>query len=101
MSDLRVRLRNPMWAHSNVSFESPQLEQEENIAAMNEAADEIDRLHEQLVKAREALASVADFMRKDVQSGDSDLWTPEYEELHDDVIVALAALTGKQQNVTD
>lgn len=37
----------------------------------------------------EALRAVAEFMRKDVQSGDCDLWTPEYEALHDQVIVAL------------
>jgi hypothetical protein len=39
---------------------------------------------------REALQVVADFMREDVKSGDSNLWTPEYEELHDQVIVALS-----------
>lgn len=38
--------------------------------------------------AYDALDAVAEFMRKDVQSGDSDLWTPEYEELHDKIIVA-------------
>ena len=52
MSELVERLRNPMWAHGNVPFESPQLEQEENIAAMNEAADRIETLEEQLASAR-------------------------------------------------
>lgn len=42
--DLIERLRNPMWAHSTAPFPSPQLEQEENLAAMNEAAAEIERL---------------------------------------------------------
>jgi uncharacterized Zn finger protein (UPF0148 family) len=43
-NDLVERLRNPMWAHGNIPFESPQLEQEENLAAMAEAAAEIERL---------------------------------------------------------
>ena len=43
---------------------------------------------EALEKSNEALNAVAEFMRKDVQSGDCALWTPEYEDLHDDVIVA-------------
>jgi hypothetical protein len=46
--DLIERLRNPMWAHGNVPFLSPQLEQEENLAAMNEAAAEIERLRDKL-----------------------------------------------------
>lgn len=44
-----------------------------------------------------ALEAVAEFMREDVQSGDSDLWTPEYEELHDLVIVALHRPTALSQ----
>ncbi|MBR1032729.1 hypothetical protein [Bradyrhizobium liaoningense] len=50
--DLINRLRNPMWAHGNIPFESPQLEQEENIAAMNEAAAEIERLNIELIAAK-------------------------------------------------
>lgn len=42
--ELIERLLNPMWAHSNMPFESPQLEQEENLAAMRDAAKEIQRL---------------------------------------------------------
>lgn len=42
---------------------------------------------EALEKARVTINAVAEFMRKDVQSGNSDLWSPEYEALHDDVII--------------
>lgn len=41
---LLERLRNPMWVHSSLPFEGPQLERDENIAAMKEAADEIEHL---------------------------------------------------------
>jgi len=54
---------------------------------------EVQILRAKLAEATKALDAVAQFMRKDVQSGDSDLWTPEYEALHDCVIVALRSLT--------
>lgn len=57
------------------------------VCAAKEPAHPVER--GALEKATEALQEVADFMRKDVQSGDSDLWTPAYESMHDDVIVAL------------
>jgi hypothetical protein len=44
MDNLIDRLRNPLWVHSPVAFDSPQLEEEENIAAMNEAADKLATL---------------------------------------------------------
>lgn len=59
------------------------------------AADRIDAILRAVpspdtVGVRSALQVVADFMRKDVQSSDNDLWTPEYEALHDQVIVTLS-----------
>jgi hypothetical protein len=39
MRDLVEKLRNPMWVHSSAPFNGPQLAQEENLAAMSEAAD--------------------------------------------------------------
>jgi hypothetical protein len=44
MGNLIDRLRSPLWVHSPIAFDSPQLEQEENIAAMNEAADKLATL---------------------------------------------------------
>ena len=58
--DIIERLRNPMWAHSSAPFESPQIEQEENVAAMNEAADEIASLRAQLAIAGEHIAEMTD-----------------------------------------
>jgi len=66
---LSTRLRNPMWAHSNASFPSPQLEQEENIAAMEEAADEIDSLCMEL----EASASQAANYRALLEDAEADV----------------------------
>ena len=53
------RLRNPMWAHSDTPFESPQLERDENIAAMNEAADEILRLRATIDQLRLVAGAVS------------------------------------------
>jgi Lar family restriction alleviation protein len=53
--------------------------------------DLIDTQQKRINAIREALQAVANYMRKDVQSGDSDLWTEEYTELHDTVIAALAS----------
>jgi hypothetical protein len=44
--------------------------------------------HDALVKA---LQSVWDFMNIDVQNGDADLWTEEYDALHAEVCAALNA----------
>jgi hypothetical protein len=46
------RLRNPMWAHSNIPFDGPQLEQKENLAAMAEAADRIQELEAEVASCR-------------------------------------------------
>lgn len=50
--------------------------------------------HEALIeenkRLREASQAVVDFMRVDVDSGDSLLWTPDYEELYDKARAALA-----------
>jgi hypothetical protein len=62
------------------------------------AATSLSPVRSGLEEAQKALDAVAEFMRKDIQSGYSDLWTPEYEAIHDQVIVARerlrAALTG-------
>lgn len=42
--DIVDRLMNPMWAHSEAPFESPQLDKEANLATMTDAADLIKRL---------------------------------------------------------
>lgn len=46
------RLRFPMWVHSNMPFHGPQLDQEENLAAMVEAAARIAELEAELAITR-------------------------------------------------
>lgn len=47
-------------------------------------------------EAEQALQAVHDFMKVDRDSGDSDLWTPEYEDLFETVTNALRALRTAQ-----
>lgn len=63
-ADLVERLRNPMWAHGNIAFESPQLEQEENLAAMKEAADLIEHLSTLAQSAGNSFKAIADDCRE-------------------------------------
>lgn len=60
------RLRSPMWVHSVTDFAnyaSPQLDIESTKTSMDEAADEIERLSKQLVRARKAFHGTALMMR--------------------------------------
>ncbi len=73
-NDLIERLRNPAWSHSEATFESPQLDKDENVTAMTEAAHVIEvlrgellerckansALHKQLAGAKAELKRVAD-----------------------------------------
>lgn len=72
-NDLVERLRNPMWAHGNIPFESPQLEKEENLAAMAEAAAEIERLVGLVENVEQWRSSLIERIRSSTWSGSEEI----------------------------